>query len=386
MSQYFIYYSSSNIVALIIFGIMLAHDRFSVDRQEKQLKYDHVLLSFMLYFLSDSIWAGVDSGLFPANKISVPATSFANFVLMTAITYTWLRFVMAVEQLPNRNRLKTKHIIVTPFAFSVIMLIFTYLAAPSFLIRDNLKTTFMFDVFMVVIPCIYIVAVILYSLRKASKENNPIEKKKHLYIGFFPILVVAGGLVQMVVMPTLPIFCFCSTIFMLVFYIQSIESQISTDPLTKLNNRGQLFRYVSQESNLWIEDRETYVVMMDINDFKQINDTFGHAEGDSALVILSSVLMNVVRMSESPTFLGRYGGDEFVMVVHPLSVDEIENMIGDLRSQISEKCESEKKPYIISIGVGYDQLVRETDAFLKCSKRADEKLYADKEIQKSKRH
>ena len=56
--------------------------------------------------------------------------------------------------------------------------------------------------------------------------------------------------------------------------------QVSTDPLTKLNNRGQLVRYVSQESNLRIEGRQTYIIMMDINYFKKINDTYGHAEGD----------------------------------------------------------------------------------------------------------
>ena len=58
MSDYFIYYASTNIVGAIIFGIMLIHDCLGVDRQEKQIKYDHSLIAFMLYFISDAIWAG----------------------------------------------------------------------------------------------------------------------------------------------------------------------------------------------------------------------------------------------------------------------------------------------------------------------------------------
>ena len=78
MIEYFTYYASSNIVGVIIFGIMLAHDCLGVDRQEKQLKYDQVLIAFILYFISDAIWSGVDAGVFPVNRFTVLGTNFAN--------------------------------------------------------------------------------------------------------------------------------------------------------------------------------------------------------------------------------------------------------------------------------------------------------------------
>ena len=68
MSDYSIYYTESNIVCLILFGIMLAHDLFRVDRQEKQLKFDRALVAFMLYFITDPLWAGVISGVLPKNR------------------------------------------------------------------------------------------------------------------------------------------------------------------------------------------------------------------------------------------------------------------------------------------------------------------------------
>ena len=96
MQAYFVYYASANIVGTIIFGVMLAHDRISVDRQEKQLKYDQTLVAFMLYFISDTIWAAVDSELISKTQLPVSITNYVNFILMTGITYSWLKYVLAV--------------------------------------------------------------------------------------------------------------------------------------------------------------------------------------------------------------------------------------------------------------------------------------------------
>ena len=57
MSSYFIYYTEASIVCVVIFAIMLVWDLLSVDKQEKQIKYDRTLIAFLLYFLSDGLWA-----------------------------------------------------------------------------------------------------------------------------------------------------------------------------------------------------------------------------------------------------------------------------------------------------------------------------------------
>ena len=82
MSEYFIYYTESNIVCIIIFSIMLFHNLFSVDRQEKQIKYDYALIAFMLYFLIDAVWASVLAGVLPKNRFAVLAINFAIYVIM----------------------------------------------------------------------------------------------------------------------------------------------------------------------------------------------------------------------------------------------------------------------------------------------------------------
>ena len=97
VSDYFIYYAESTLICLIIFCMMLVRDLFKVDKQEKQIKYDHALIAFMLYFASDLFWAAVISGVIPKTRFTVSCANFLNAVLMGGITYAWLRYVMAAE-------------------------------------------------------------------------------------------------------------------------------------------------------------------------------------------------------------------------------------------------------------------------------------------------
>ena len=133
MSSYFIYYTEASIVCVVIFSIMLVRDLLNVDKQEKQIKYDHTLIAFMLYFVSDALWAAVIAGMLPRNKLTVISTNFSNCVLMSGITYTWLRYVMAVERTPNRDSRSHRIAVMTPFILSTLTLVVKYLVAPDML-------------------------------------------------------------------------------------------------------------------------------------------------------------------------------------------------------------------------------------------------------------
>ena len=384
MRDYFIYYSESNLVCLIIFGIMLAHDLADVDRQEKQIKYDNALVAFMLYFVSDVFWAWIIAGVVPRNLFTVVTANFLNYIFMAGITYTWLEYVLALNPSSKRRPLQRTRVLL-PFVLATVLLVIVFLFARPLLISEQLEVQPLYYVFLVTVPIIYIVTIVFFSLRRARSEENPVEKRKYLYIGIFPLLVIFGGLLQVAVLPNTPIFCFASTILMLIFYIQSMQTQISMDPLTRLNNRGQLYRYVSQKSSLFIEGRKVCVVMIDVNDFKSVNDTWGHSEGDRALILIAEALRKVAGSCSMPVFLSRFGGDEFLLIAHPLREEELKELVDDIRREIDRKCKEENTPYQLSVSVGYDELKPEHDSFQLCQQRADVKMYQNKEAMKRER-
>ena len=376
-------YVEGNIFSVIIFGIMLLTDLVDVDRQEKQIKFDNVLIAFIMYFLTDSLWAFFMAGRLPNNRLVAGTIDFLIYLFNVLITYSWLSYVMALEEAPHRNRPINKFAVLFPFIVSTIMMVITYVIAPEKLLDKDLNTTGLYNIYLVTVSYIYIVAVIIYALRKAKTEENPIEKRRHLFVAGFPLLVVAGGMAQMLIYQYIPIYCFSCVILMLLFFIQMMRRQISVDPLTGLNNRGQLMRYVSQRSNMYQEDRKTFVVMIDINDFKAINDTYGHAEGDKALIVVADSLKKVASRNNVPLFIGRYGGDEFIIIIHPVNDLQLEPYVEEVRKEIAAECKAKETAYTVSIGCGYEELQKENDSFQKCLARADEKLYKDKRYQKS---
>ena len=378
MSGYFIYYTEANLVCVIIFGIMLLRDFFSVDRQEKQITFDHALIAFMLYFISDALWAAIIAGIMPRNRFTVVATNFSNCIIMAAITYLWLQYVMVVEQAPHRERLINKFAVIFPFIVSTAVMIVMYLINPRLLLSDALELQPAYNIFLVIVPSIYITAVIVYTSRRAFAERNPFERRKHLFVGLFPLLVIVGGVIQLLALPETPIFCFCCTILMLIFYIQSMEGQISIDPLTRLNNRGQLLHYLTQESGGHRDGRLSYVIMLDINDFKKINDTYGHAEGDRALILIAETLKHAAAGLTPPPFLGRYGGDEFVLVVHTEDENVVMGMIVEIQRNLRERSQAHALPYPLAVSIGYAAMLQGRDSFNWCLKQADERLYKEK--------
>lgn len=375
----FFHYLEANLACIAFFAILLIHDLRSVDRQEKQVKYDYTLIAFMLYFFSDIVWSAVLAGILQRSIYTVVICSFADYVLMAVITLAWLNYVMAVEQVPHRNRPLNRFAVIFPFLLTTLAMILTYWLDPEALLSEELVLQPAFFVFLLIVPFIYIASVMIYAMRRAKMEDNPIERRKHIYIGFFPLVVVVGGLVEVVLLPHTPIFCFSATALMLIFYIKALDTQISVDPLTHLNNRGQLLRYISQHANLHIDGRQTFVIMLDVNDFKLINDTYGHAEGDRALVIIAEAIATAVRGRELPAFIGRYGGDEFILIVHPQDKSEMESLIREIRERIADTCRDQQTPFWLSIGAGYDELLDGQDTIQKCMQRADKKLYLDKE-------
>ena len=379
MNDFAVYYIEANLVCMIIFGILLIHNHFNIDRQEKQIKHDHVLVAFILYFLADCFWAAIVAELIPKTRFTVVVNVFSIYLLMGATIYCWLDYVMAYEQVPHRNRPINRFAVIFPFLVSTVALILHYLIAPQTLIDDAQETLPGFSVYIIAVPDIYIAAVLFYTIRKARAEENPAEKRKHLFIGFFPLLVSVGGLIQTLLLPYVPIYCFTCLILMLVFFIQALEIRISMDPLTSLNNRGQLTRYIAQKANLRQEGRLTVVVMMDIDGFKEINDTFGHAEGDKALVTVADSLKAIISRSNIPSFLGRYGGDEFILIVHPEKQEEVEQLIADIRQEIARSCDT---AYRLSVSAGCDELLGGEDTVQNCIQRADKKLYLDKQYRK----
>jgi diguanylate cyclase (GGDEF)-like protein len=126
------------------------------------------------------------------------------------------------------------------------------------------------------------------------------------------------------------------------------------DPLTGEYNRRAFFDLAQREMDRYVRSRQPLsAIMIDIDNFKQINDTFGHAVGDQILRMLTLRCRASIRETD---IFGRYGGDEFVLVLPDTDITiaaQIANRIRD--AVIDNVWQSERGEVPISISLGVTQ-------------------------------
>ena len=374
--DYFFFYTEANIVCIVILAILLINDRLHSTKQEKQIWFNNTIIMHIIYFVSDICWAGVLSGQLPRTRLLVGLFNFTNFIMLSLLAFEWFMYMAAAENMPFRKSIRRRSMWRIPMTVSIAVMVIAYIAAPTFWINENCELNEWYYPLFIFTPVLYLAAAFVISMRNARKTESREDRKLYRLIGIYPLGVVAFGLIQTFILNA-PLFCFGCTVMMLFFYIQNMQNMVSVDSLTKLNNRGQINRYMEQTR--YRENFRTVAMMLDIDRFKEINDTYGHAEGDRALVLVSEALKQAAVRSGASVFIGRYGGDEFTLFVQCVEGDTVpEKFVDEVRQILTEKQAQNKLPYDLKISVGCDSLKDRNDKLEACLARADEKLYEDK--------
>ncbi len=156
------------------------------------------------------------------------------------------------------------------------------------------------------------------------------------------------------------------------------------DDLTLLSNRRGFESLAQHAINLCRRlEKPASLLFFDLNRFKQINDTFGHAEGDRALAAFAEVMRGVMRDSD---VIGRLGGDEFVALLTQADGVETANVLHRLESALRTRNASQQRGYDIEYSVGQIQFdPARHGSVAELLAEADIAMYAHKEANKAAR-
>ena len=164
---------------------------------------------------------------------------------------------------------------------------------------------------------------------------------------------------------------------MLMLYLDSTEDLISLDSLTGLNNRKCLLNAIADRMHGPSRSRQ-YLMMIDADHFKEINDTWGHLEGDNALRTLADVLRQACIPLKKRAIIGRYGGDEFIICMEADTDSEVLETAAMIHSLLKETGMVRSLPYHLSASIGIARCTDDMKTVYDLIAAADQKLYEKK--------
>jgi len=160
-------------------------------------------------------------------------------------------------------------------------------------------------------------------------------------------------------------------------HVNKYKTEANTDTLTKLFNRRSFDQILDKAISLYQENNLYFsLVLIDLDNFKKLNDTFGHPAGDEVLRVFGRILQNNMRQEDSAF---RYGGEEFAIIASGDKAQNIKLFVNRILSQVREKVivfEEKKMSFTFSAGLvciqksfSRDDLIRAADKALYHAKK-----------------
>lgn len=376
------FYVEANIVSIVIFTLLLLRELGSIGRQSKQVVFINIIFAHIMYFLSDICWALILGHYLPPIPGLVAAANIINAIVLSCITGFWFVYAELSQGEAYIQRLRMRLLVMTPVLVTSVLILVLFIFFPGTVITEGINLTLTYYIVFLSVPVIYIIVSTVRSVIRAFRKENFAVRSLYLTSAAYPFGIAVIGVIQTLWLK-IPMFCFGCSIMMLYVYISSLNDQVSLDELTKLNNRTQLKKYIAndiQKQNPGKIDR--YVLMIDLNKFKHINDHYGHVEGDHAIKRAADALMMSCAGSPMKTFIARYGGDEFIVIVKTESEDQIKKLCSDIKETLIRLNTESGAAYELTASIGYAGYSADISNFQKALGEADEALYREKAARK----
>lgn len=371
----------SNIVingfSVMLLIILCIHSQKRIDEKSLQHRlYFRILIITLLLLLLD-MFSRTDGNLGTVYPLLNRTSNFLLFLLNPVLPSIWLLYVNFVI---FRDEETTKKLI-TPLIMlnavnAIIVVASQFNGWYYFIDSNNIYTRGPFFI----LSTIFIFILLFASFAVSMRNRERLDRKQLFSLIFFPIPPIVGILLQVFVYGISFVLNFI-VLSLLIVLLNMKDDTIFTDYLTGIGNRKK-FESVLKERVKSSSPRRTFsLVMLDIDEFKEINDTFGHEMGDKALRASAKLLEKSIR---SRDFVARYGGDEFCLILDVSDSESLKAAIARINSNVDLFNATGEFPFKLNFTEGYavydSSANYETDYF---EKQVDLLMYGNKRIKKT---
>ena len=359
-----------NGIAVLMMGFLLncRHKNRESVRTEDKL-YDAMVIVNLLGALIEAVSFYVDGRSIAWGRSLNYLTNSLCFAGTATVGLLWCLYVdLRIYQ----NYKKTSHsikLLMIPWCIEMAAIVFNLLGTGIlFTISEN-------NVYQrgagVGIGYITLVIYFAYSIHLVRQSG-----RDAISLQFFPVQYFIGPCLAGIIIQ----FCFygisaswISVAIALIFVqMQTYAENIYRDELSGLLNRRYLSGILAKKEE--VGSGSLYGLMMDIDEFKNINDTFGHSAGDRAICVVGDLLLQAI---PDGGIAFRYAGDEFIVLLSGVSEDVVYSTMKEIKNALARFNESGAEKFTLSLSIGYTEYGPDDNAesFLK---HMDSSMYEEK--------
>lgn len=374
-------YAEINVVTIVLLLLFLNNMN---RKKNKNIPLDQYIYSICIVV---NIFICIfDTGMWIFNGDQLALSRTMNY-FMTVLYYIsnplicllWLIYTDFKIYESKKSLLRRIRFYVIPCVISMVFSLASLFTGWLFIIdKNNNYTRGPYFGVMAICALVYLLLSCGISVHDILKNGWQENKSVNIHLVMFPIGMIVVTLIQIRFFG-ISIIWVCSMLAFASIYINIQNREISTDHLTGLYNRRRLDEHLQRKRNMQKNEYKLFAIMLDLDEFKSINDKYGHAIGDKALVKMAELLRQACK--DSDDFIARMGGDEFLIVGERTETEEIKRLMEEISLSATAYNKQCKSDWFILPSMGYSVFQKDDtiDSFLA---NVDQEMYKNKQERK----
>ena len=361
-------YAEVNFICLLVVGIAVVKAAVGVDKRSNRRMFLVMSAFFEISFLMDYLWVLWQPVSHPVGTI----VRMLRILCYLSGSFVWLCYAQI-----GMNTSVNRRLCALPLLISAALVLsnpWTELIFPDS--GENGKLCWLVALtagLYAFVPPIQALAYLIRGVRFDQRDGY----RTVLFVPMVPAAFLAG---QRMIGEDLPLLCVGISLALVLLFLNDQEELIAWDPLTRVNTRNQMMRYLALKMNMTMTDRSLYLLFVDADRFKEINDRYGHLAGDEALQRISDAMKKALPRS---WIICRYGGDEFIVVGDAENYEEVQGHCAAIQRTLEQLNREAGAAYPLSVTIGIAERSEMITTIPEFIHEADADLYRQKEERKA---
>lgn len=366
----------ADIIALVLIGLMFWFGKKQEQKGKEQRTFLWMLVADIVLCVTDALTWALDGAAFAGAKVVLHTASYLLNSVSILIGVLWL--VYCDFHLSTSHDSIRRHHIAYLFPWIAFQVLLLFNVKYGFMYSYDSANVYHRGPFFflnLTMTVVYVLGSVALIAGLAVRRKRIRVKDSYELLAFVApplVAILCQTFIYGLSWITMGI-----TFSLFVIFLQRTDALITKDYLTGLNNYRAFETNLDERIHTISGQDKLFVLMMDANRFKKINDTYGHSVGDEALKRIGDVLKQVCVKED---FLARLGGDEFVIVGSRRAEEEIDNLCTLINEQLDAENKNSDAPYEMSLSLGYEifepHLHKNGVALFNA---ADQKMYENKQ-------